>query len=181
MSEGRVNLKRARELLAELGDAIDQSTLSRYVHKYGDVLDPQKDGRDTIIDFDALARHRRENITLAMSSTSSAPAPTPAISKGRADEAAKNIRAHRQLRELEIAERIGALTPTREVQAAAAEALSALRNSFALSLNDTASAMAAALNTEARLVRPHLKAFERNGLDAFSRALLEKLEPGADA
>jgi hypothetical protein len=179
VSEGRVNLKRARELLAELGDVVDQSTLSRYVHKYGDVLDPQKDGRDTIIDFEILAQHRRENIGRV--APSSSPVPAPAVSKGRADEAAKNIRAHRQLRELEIAERIGALTPTREVRAAAAEAVSALRNAFALSLNDSAAAMASALNTEARLIRPHLKAFERNGLDAFSRALLEKLEPGADA
>jgi hypothetical protein len=179
MMAERVNLTRARELLAEQGDLVEQSTLSRYVTKYADVLDPQKDGRDTIIDFEILAQHRRENIGRA--APSSSPAPTPAISKGRADEAAKNIRAHRQLRELEIAERIGALTPTREVRAAAAEAVSALRNAFALSLNDSAAAMASALNTEARLVRPHLKAFERNGLDAFSRALLEKLEPGADA
>lgn len=82
------------------------------------------------------------------------------------------------MRELEIAERIGALTPTREVRAAAAEAMSALRNAFALSLNDSAAALAHAFNLEARLVRPHLKAFEKNGLDAFARALVvDELEP----
>lgn len=85
--------------------------------------------------------------------------------------------------ELEIAERIGTLTPTREVRDAAAEAVSALRNAFALSVNDTASALANAFNLEPRLVRPYLKAFEKNGLDAFARALVEKdflaeLEPG---
>jgi hypothetical protein len=88
---------------------------------------------------------------------------------------ALNIRAQRQMRELEIAERIGALTPTREVRAAAAEAMSALRNAFALSLNDSASALANAFNLEARLVRPHLKAFEKAGLEAFARALEKDL------
>jgi hypothetical protein len=86
------------------------------------------------------------------------------------------------MRELEIAERIGALTPTREVRAAPAEALSALRNSFALALNDSASAIAGAFNLEARLVRPYLRSFSKNRLDAFARALLEadlvaELEP----
>jgi hypothetical protein len=58
-------------------------------------------------------------------------------------------------------------------RSADADALAALRNAFALALNDSASAIANAFNLEARLVRPHLKAFEKNGLDAFARALLE--------
>ena len=83
------------------------------------------------------------------------------------------------MRELEIAERIGALTPTREVRAAAAEAVSALRNAFALSLNDSAAVLAHAFNIEPRLVRPYLKAFEKNGLEAFARALVvAELEVG---
>ena len=179
---GRVNLARARELLAEQGDIVGQSSLSRYVAKYADDLHPQRDGRELTVDFETLAQHRRENINhAATAAPSSSPASTAStsISKGRAHEASLNIRAQRQIRELEIAERIGALTPTREVRAAAAEAVSALRNSFALALNDTAAAMASALNTEARLIRPHLKAFERIGLDAFARALMEMIEPGA--
>jgi hypothetical protein len=168
----RVSLKRARELLAERGDLVEQSTLSRYVAKYADALDPQRDGRETTVDFETLAKHRRENVNRAEPGS---PATTsPSIQRGRADEAALNIRAQRQMRELEIAERIGALTPTREVRSAAVEALSALRNAFALSLNDSASALANAFNLEPRLVRPYLKAFEKNGLDAFARALIEK-------
>jgi hypothetical protein len=168
----RVNLRRARELLAERGDLVGQSALSRYVTKYADALDPQKDGRETTIDFEPLAKHRSENVNRTELAASS-PAST-SIKRGRADEAALNIRAQRQMRELEIAERIGALTPTREVQAAAVAAIAALRNAFALALNDSASGLANAFNLEARLVRPHLKAFEKNGLDAFARALLEK-------
>jgi hypothetical protein len=176
VSETRVNLRRARDLLAERGDRVGQPALSRYVSKYSDVLDPQKDGRETTVDFETLAKHRGENINRAASATSSAPA-SMSISKGRANEAALNIRAQRQMRELDISERIGALTPTREVRAAAAEAVVALRNAFALSLNDSASVIANALNTEPRLVRPHLKEFEKKGLDAFARALMENVEP----
>jgi hypothetical protein len=167
---GRVNLRRARELLAERGDRVEQSTLSRYVSKYADALEHRRDGRETTIDFESLANHCGENVNrTAASSTTS----VQSVRRGRADEAALNIRAQRQMRELEIAERIGALTPTREVRSAAAEAVSALRNAFALALNDAASALANAFNLEPRLVRPHLKAFEKNGLGAFARALLE--------
>jgi hypothetical protein len=172
----RVNLKRARELLAERGDRIGQPALSRYIAKYSDAIDSQKDGRETTVDFETLAKHRGENINRAASAPSSSPA-SVSISKGRAHEASLNIKAQRQIRELDIAERIGALTPTREVRAAAAEAVSALRNAFALSLNDSASALANAFNLEPRLVRPYLKAFEKNGLDAFGRALIAETEP----
>src|SRR3984957_6613886 len=40
--------------------------------------------------------------------------PSPSVHRGLADEAALSIHAQRQMREREIAERIGALTPTRE-------------------------------------------------------------------
>lgn len=169
---GRVSLKRAKELLAERGDPIEQSTLSRYVSKYADALEPKRDGRETTVDFESLAKHRGENINR---SEPLAPSPAPrSIPQGRADEAALNIRAQRQMRELEIAERIGALTPTREVQAAAVAAVSALRNSMALSLNDTALVIANVCGVEPRVVRPHLKAFEKKGLDAFVRTLAER-------
>jgi hypothetical protein len=179
--EGRVNLARARELLAESGDIVGQSSLSRYVAKYADDLHPERDGHELTVDFERLAQHRRENISRAAPAPSSSPA-SVSVSKGRAHEASLNIRAQRQMRELEIAERIGALTSTREVRAAAAEAMSALRNAFALSLNDSAAALAHAFNIEPRLVRPYLKAFEKGGLDAFARALVvAELEPDADA
>jgi hypothetical protein len=173
----RVNLTRARELLAERGDRVGQPTLSRYVSKCADALDPQRDGRELTINFEALLQHRGENINRAATAPSSSPA-SVSISKGRAHEASLNIRAQRQMRELEIAERIGALTPTREVRAAAAEAMSALRNAFALALNDSAAVIANVCGVEPRVVRPHLKAFEKKGLDAFAQALVvAELEP----
>jgi hypothetical protein len=174
-SETRVSLARARELLSERGDRIGQPSLSRYVSKYADALDPQRDGRERTINFEALVQHR--GATISRSAAPSSPA-SGTVLKGRAAEGALNIRAQRQLRELEIAERIGALTPTREVRAAAAEAISALRNAFALSLNDSAAALAHAFGLEPRLVRPFLKQFESHGLGAFARALVvAELDP----
>jgi hypothetical protein len=164
-------------MLAKSGDLVGQPALSRYVAKYADALDPQRDGRETTINFEALVQHRSENINRAASAPSSSPA-SVSISKDRAHEASLNIRAQRQMRELEIAERIGALTPTREVRAAAAEAMSALRNAFALALNDSAAVIANVCGVEPRVVGPHLKAFEKKGLDAFARALVvAELEP----
>jgi hypothetical protein len=180
--ETRVNLARARELLAESGDLVGQSSLSRYVAKYADDIEPQRDGRELTVDFETLANHRAENISRAATAPSSPPASTAStsVSKGRAHEASLNIRAQRQIRELELASRLGELTPTREVRAAAAEAMAALRNAFALSLNDSAAALAQAFNLEPRLVRPFLKRFEKNGLDAFARALaVDELDPDA--
>jgi hypothetical protein len=183
LAETRVNLARARELLAESGDIVGQSSLSRYVAKYADDLEPQRDGRELTVDFETLAKHRGENINRTATAPSSAPSSSTAsvsVSKGRAHEASLNIRAQRQMRELEIAERIGALTPTREVRAAAAEAVAALRNSFGLVLNDSAAAIAHAFNIDARLVRPHLQEFERAGLEAFARALEKDLAAEPD-
>jgi hypothetical protein len=163
----RVSLRRALELLAERGDRVEQSALSRYVTRYADVLDPQPLGRETMVDFETLALHRSQNVNRRGATPSGATS-----ARGRADEAALNIRAQRQMRELEIAERIGALTPTREVRAAAAEAMSALTNAFALALNDSAAVIANVCGVEPRIVRPHLKAFEKKGLEAFARALI---------
>lgn len=188
MIQHRVTLKRARELLHERGDMVAVATLSRYVSKYCDALDPRKQGREVFIDFDALVQHRASNINMGVrgrpqaqrpARPSAAPTELATITnestqRGRADEAALNIRAQRQMRELEIAERIGALTPTREVREAAVAAVAALRNSFALALNDSAATLANDFNLEARLVRPHFKRFEKLGLDAFARALVEK-------
>lgn len=166
---GRVSLNRALELLKAAGDEVKQSTLSRYVAKYADALSPERRGRELTIDFESLVEHRAQNINRDAPS-----APRSVITmRGRADEAALNTKAQRQLRELELAERLGAVTPTREVQDAAASAVSALKNAFALALNDTADVLAKVVNVEPRLVRPHLRAFERKGLDAFVRVLAD--------
>jgi hypothetical protein len=177
---GQVGLSRAIELLAALGDSISLSTLSRYVQKYADALSPAKQGRKTIVDFEALLEHRTQNIHMgALSSPPSELKPGAAApfraAHGRADMAALNIRAQWQMRELDLAERAGALTPTCEVKEGAISAIQALKSAFALALNSTADAMGNELGVEPRLVRPRLRAFERIGMDAFVLSLADSL------
>ena len=172
-----VSLTRAVEMLAERGDAVSLPTLSRYVRSHADALTPVIDGRKIMVDFDTLYQHRRENIRLG---PPKAPPPS-AFSGTRSDEAAGNLRAQRRLRELDLAEREKDLVPRIEVEEAAVAAVSAMRNALALALADTSEAIAAATGTEARIVRPHLRTFERKGLETFIRTLTDHglVEEGA--
>jgi hypothetical protein len=168
---GEVSLKRALELLAEQGDPVKQSTLSRYVAKYADALEPKRRGKEIVIDFEMLATHRRENIRL-----DGAVVETPATQSAgtRSEEAAANIRAQRRLRELELGEREGLLILKRDAEDAAHAAFGAMRSALALALNDTAETLASLTGCEARLIRPHLRAFEKKGLDQFVRVLTDR-------
>jgi hypothetical protein len=106
----------------------------------------------------------------------------PAFDKAGIKDKDEQLREIGVLFQSQRAAQLVALTPTREVRAAAAEAMSALRNAFALALNDSAAVIANVCGVEPRVVRPHLKAFEKKGLDAFARALVvAELEPDGDA
>src|SRR5579872_7221373 len=122
MATELVGLTEAVGLLASRGDSVSLSSLSRYVERYADALKPTKQGKKTLVDFETLLEHRTQNINRAASAPG---APTARTAHGRANEAALNIRAQRQLRELDIAERVGAVTPTQEVKEAAASAVAA--------------------------------------------------------
>jgi hypothetical protein len=166
---GLVSLTRAAELLTEAGDVVERSTLSRYIAKHADALNPARQGRETVINFEALAQHRKENIRLAV-----APSTKPyAQVRARSDEAAANLRAQRRLRELELGRQEGLLILKSDAEEAAHSAVSALRSALALALNDTADVIASVTGSEVRLVRPHLRAFEKKGLDQFVRVLAD--------
>jgi hypothetical protein len=125
---GLVSLRVASDLLAEAGDPVEASSLSRYVAKYADALMPQKKGRELLVDITVLAQHRRENVRMPTREL-------PVVgTRTRVDEAAGNLRAQRQLRELELAERTGALTRKSDVEEAAVDALTMLKNAFALAI-----------------------------------------------
>lgn len=174
---GLVSLTAAADLLAEAGDQVERSSLSRYVTKHADALNPQKQGRETVVEFELLAAHRRENIRLASTLSPKPFAPT----QTRADEAAANLRAQRRLRELDLGQREGDLTLRAEVEDAAHSSIIAMKGAFSLALNDTADSLAALTGTEARLIRPHLRTFVKAGFEQFTKALaaygLEGAEP----
>ena len=160
-----VSLSKAAELLTAAGDAVDRTSLSRYVSRHADALSPVQQGRSTLVDLALLKRHRKENIRL----TSDAKPFDGARSK--VDESKAKIRVDRQIRELELGRQLKALTLVSEVQAAGTAAIAAMRSAYALAVNDVAESMALALGSEARLVRPHLRALETKALDAFVRSL----------
>ncbi len=166
---GLVSLVRAVELLREIGDVVERSTLSRYISKHADALNPTKQGRETVIDFEALAQHRRENIRLAQQPSARAVTDT----RSRSDEAAANLRAQRRLRELDLGRQEGLLILKTEAEEAAHSAISAFKAALALALNDTADTLAAVTGCESRIIRPHLRAFEKKGLDQFVRVLAD--------
>jgi hypothetical protein len=168
VSTGFVSVTKAAELLSAAGDHVDRTSLSRYVKSHADALRPERQGRETIVDYEALAAHRRENIRLS-------DAKPFADDRSKADEAKGKLRVDRQLRELDLAERQGALTIVTEVEAAARDAVSAMSNAFALAVNEVAEKFAASLGTEARLVRPHLRDLEKKAIDNFARSLADSL------
>jgi len=175
-STGLVSVTEAAARLTREGDRVERSTLSRYITKHADALQPQTRGRDTLIDFAKLKEHRGQNIRLA-------DAKPHETQRSRSDEGAANLRAQRQLRELDIAERLKTLAPRADVENAAYSAVAALKTAFAGAVSDTAEAIAAACSTEARLVRPHLRTLERLALEAFVKELakqdFEPKEPAA--
>jgi hypothetical protein len=172
-----VSLTKAVELMAQSGDVVSLATLSRYVRNHADALTPTVDGRRLLVDYEALVQHRSENIRLDLRQPAGAPKPsaeTDPFSAGtRADEAALNTRAQRRLRELELAKAEGDLMPRLEAEEAAMDAVSAMKNAMALALADTSEQLAATTGVEARIIRPHLRAFERKAFEAFCRTLID--------
>jgi hypothetical protein len=170
VSETRVNLRRARDLLAERGDLVGQSALSRYVSKYADALDPQRDGRETTIDYEALAKHRSENINRAeASSLSQAPV---SIKRDRADEAARNIKAQRELRELDLDQRRGVLVRVAKVEdalASAGEKIVRIVDQLPMDADDLATAVAKGGVSALRLALKEIARRQRTAIaDALS-------------
>lgn len=156
---------------------LERSTLSRYVKQHADALAPQKSGRETLVDFDALKAHRDENIRLA----EAAPAARARHPGGRNDEQAMRTRVQRQIGELDLADRLRLTVPRAEVEDAGVAAVSAMRNAFDLSLEGAAESIGALTRTEPRLIRPALRQLCARALDAFVRQLQEReiVAPGA--
>jgi hypothetical protein len=64
--------------------------------------------------------------------------------------------------------------PRAEVEEAALAAVAAVKNAFALALDEAAESIATLTGAEPRLIRPALRAFQHRGLDAFARQLVER-------
>lgn len=166
MSDSLVSLTEAARRLTEAGDKVDRSTLSRYVRQHAAELHPASRGKETVVDFDRLAAHRRANTRI----TDTAPFDTD-VEFGI--ERALKTRGERLRIELDLGERQGVLTVVREVENAAHAAVGAMRNALSNAAGDTSEAIAKALGIEAATVRPLIRTYERLALTAFVRGLTE--------
>ncbi len=166
MSDSLVSLSEAARRLTEAGDKVDRSTLSRYVRQHAAELHPANRGKETVVDFERLAAHRRANTRI----TDTVPFDDD-IDFGI--ERAGKTRAERLRIELDLGERQGVLTVVRAVENAAHAAVGAMRNALSNAAGDTSEAIAKAVGIEASTVRPHIRIYERMALAAFVRGLTE--------
>ena len=166
MSDSLVSLTEAARRLTEAGDKVDRSTLSRYVRQHAADLRPASRGKETVVEFDRLAAHRRSN-----SRITDAGAFDEDVEFGI--ERALKTRGERLRIDLDLGERTGVLTVVREVENAAHAAVGAMRNALSNAAGDTSETIAKVLGIEASIVRPHIRAYERLALTAFVRGLTE--------
>lgn len=179
---GLVSIARCAAMLAEAGDRIERSALSRYCDTHG--LKRGRQGRETLVDFGEVREHRANSYSReVMSGRPVAPAaPVIDMDPARRIKAAQATQA-----ELDLARDMGEITDIAEVDAGAADAIVAMRAAFAEAGHVEAERLAAELRVppeQVRVIRAAMKRFARHGQERFaqrmSRALAAANEP-ADA
>lgn len=172
------SLSKAVEIVsAAEGQKVDRSTLSRYVTRYASELNPKREGRETLINVDALLEHRRINIRVERAS----PAP---YAKAAAISNHKERRGEIQTRldeiELEREEEKralerGELVPVGDVVRAAEAAIAAFSAALDKGESDAVDDIARRTRSEARYIRPGLRELKRSTLAAFRKSLEDVL------
>ena len=179
-----VSITEAAKRLTALGDKVDRSTLSRYLKQHAEALPLQVDGKSNLVEWEALLIHRGENIRVPAIPFSPLPPPSPisppsTVSRfagSQADGAARKVQAEAELRELDLAERRGELTPRDEVDRAGRDAVALMTSAFERAVETTAAQASVKYGWDERQARLILKAHTREGLGIFHRELLERIE-----
>lgn len=159
------------------GQPVERSTLSRYIKRYASAIEQRREGRETLIDVDALLEHRKINIRVERGSVEPYKADRRiASSKERKGE----IEVRRAEIELEDAEeerarKRGEIVSVSDVVRAAEAAVRAFSSALDAAESDAADEIAKRTRSEARHVRPGLRVLKRAALEAFQRELLAAL------
>ena len=177
-----ISIAEAARRLTEEGDRIERSSLSRYLKQHAEALPLRPAGRQKLVNYPSLKAHRGENIRIdgvdAMPQaaggdrTDRAQPETP-----RLNGAARKALAEAEMRELDLAERRGELTPAVEVERAVSNALALMLASFERAVDTEATSLSARFGWDERQVRLALKEFTRQGTDVFHREMLKLIEP----
>nr|WP_047581953.1 hypothetical protein [Methylobacterium sp. ZNC0032] len=168
------SISKAAELVsAAEGQPVERSTLSRYIKRYAADIVQRREGRETLIDVDALIEHRQINIRVERGSSAPYQADRRiASSKERKGE----IDVRRAEIELEEAEeerarKRGEIIGVAELIKAADAAVQAMSAALDKGESDAAAEIARQTRSEARHVRPGLRTLKRKALEAFREAL----------
>lgn len=185
MDEDWISITEAAVRLSEAGYRVDRSTLSRYLKQHGEALPLKPDGKSNLVEFNALAAHRSENIrirqVIAPAVAVQPKRTTGQISNGRfagsqSDGAARKAQADAELREMDLAERRKELTPVGEVDQAGRDAVAMMLSAFERAIETEAQTLSLKYGWDERVVRLALKNFSKSGLAVFNRLVLEKLD-----
>lgn len=179
-----VSITEAATRLSEAGDHVDRSTLSRYLSQYSEALPTRRDGKSNLVEFGTLVAHRAENIRLRKP----APAPRQAgtqsggrhqpsrFSGTQSDGLARKVNAEAEIKEMDLAERRGALTPTAEVDQAGRDAIALMQAAFDRAVETEAAGLSVRYGWDERVTRIALKTFARRGVEVFNREIRERLD-----
>lgn len=176
---GQVSVARCAVLLTEAGDKIDRSALSRYCDTHALKLGRQ--GKEVRVDFEAVQAHRAANYTREVMSGApiAAASVTPIPPADDPARELKRLQVRRELRDEAASE--GQLTSVAEVDAGAAEAIVEMRAAFAAERANAAERLAAELGAppeKVRLIRAHLKRYDRAGQERFATRIAKALIDG---
>lgn len=173
MIEEWLSISEAARRLAASGDAVERSSLSRYVTQHAEALPTKTEGRNKLVELGALIKHRQENVRTVQQ---------PMIRQNRqfigsqADGAARKAQADAELREMDLAERRKKLVRTAEVDRAGRDAIALMQSAFERSIETFAADTAMKYGWDERTIRTELKKFSRIGLENFNRTILERLD-----
>lgn len=183
MDEVWISITDAAARLNELGDAVDRSTLSRYLKQHGDALELRRYGKSNLVELNALISHRQENIRIQaprpmIRSGTSGPAHTVPrrIPGSQSDGQARKVQADAEMRELDLALRRRQLTPVTEVDQAGRDSVALMQSAFERAVDTEAASLSVRYGWDERTVRLALQQFCRRGLDVFNREILDRLD-----
>lgn len=169
--------KAAEVVTASEGQRVDRSTLSRYIKRYASDFSPKREGRETLIDVNALLEHRKVNIRVERGTTAPFKEDVKVSStkerKGEIDLRLASIELERE--EEKRARERGEIIHVAELAAAAEAAIKAFGAALDEAESDAAEEIARRTRSEARHVRPGLRTLKRTALEAFTRALTRVL------
>lgn len=181
-----LSITAAADRLSEAGDPVDRSTLSRYVAQHAEALPTRREGKSNMIEFGALVAHRRENIRLRRPAPTSRPPARDGSRPSRfsgtqSDGLARKVNAEADIKEMDLAERRGSLTPTAEVDQAGRNAIALMQAAFERAVETEAATLSVRYGWDERITRIALKGFAKRGLEVFNQEIRERLDNKARA